>query len=285
MRFQTNNGKVRQAVIAAGGAGTRIYPGTKAVPKELLPVPRVPALGTTIVEMVAAGIDRIVIVANNGNTALIERLLDRGIEAPKSVRDDAVIRQFEDAIRSASFSVITQMGRYGNGTPLLDATAHGIEVPCVYAFADDVVFGENVSKGLLETFEIAGTAVLAAQAVRASEVQKFGILECGKSGNVSYVKRFIEKPGLSETTSRLASLGRYLITEAVVNALTETRPGRGGEIWLSDAFVRLIELGSRIAAFRLKRGRWHTVGNPDGFAKAVQAGLKAERHALNCLKS
>ena len=246
-------------------------------PKELLPLPRLPAIALVIMEMAEAGIEHIRIVVRKGNFNAIQALLDPHVKPPASIENEPIVRRFEDVIRSTAFSFVEQNGGYGNGTPLIDAMARSRDLPAIYAFADDVVFGENASARLLETFRITGQPVLAAQCVPAEDVSKFGILECVRSGRLHFVKRLIEKPNEGETTSRLASLGRYVVTEDLVDTLATTATGRGGEIWLTDAILRLLREGSEIAACRLTRGRWHTVGTPDGFVKAVRAGLRAER--------
>jgi UTP--glucose-1-phosphate uridylyltransferase len=268
--------KIRTGVIAAGGAASRLYPGSKVFVKELLPLPRLPAIALVILEMVQAGLEHICIVVRKDNSQAVQRLLDPSITPPASVENDPIVRTFEKVIRSTRFSFVEQKGGYGNGTPLIDAMAVSRELPAIYAFADDVVFGENASRRLVHTFGTTGHPVLAAQRVASAEVSKFGILECFRSGGVHYVKRLIEKPAKGETTSRLASLGRYVVNEELVDTLQKTVPGRGGEIWLTDAFGRLLENGSKVAACQLTKGRWHTVGTPGGFVKAVRAGLLAE---------
>jgi UTP--glucose-1-phosphate uridylyltransferase len=271
---------VRTGIIAAAGCGSRMWPSSKVFPKELFPVGKLPAIAHVILEMVEAGIHHIAIVVRKDSFRAIEALLDPRVPPPANVQNEELVRRFERMIRASTFSFVEQSGPYGNGTPLLEAITFAKDEPCIYAFADDVVFGENVTAGLIKTYLNTGEPVLAAQAVPTQDISRFGILECVTSGAVDYVRRFIEKPSTTDTTSRLASLGRYLITENVVRALKNTPPGRNGEIWLSDAFVRLLDGGSLITAFRLTRGSWFTVGNPEGFARAVLAGLQAELGGL-----
>jgi UTP--glucose-1-phosphate uridylyltransferase len=253
-----------------------MWPGSKVFPKELFPLGKLPAIAHVMLEMVDAGIKKIVIVVRENNIGAIKALLDPSVPPPANVRNDDLILRFENMIRTARFSFIQQAGAYGNGTPLLDAIAVAHHMPCIYAFADDVVFGENVTAGLIKTFNSSGCPVLAAQAVSPASVSQFGILESARSCHLEYVKRLIEKPSPGCTSSRLASLGRYLITQDVMTALQATSPGRGGEIWLSDAFVRLVGAGSPVSVYRLTRGRWHTVGNPEGFARATRAAVRAQ---------
>ncbi len=266
---------VNTGIIAAAGNGTRMWPASKVFPKELFPVGKLPALGHVIWEMVDAGIDEITVVVRKDNGDAIRRFLDPRVPSPANMREEEVVRRFEYKIRAAKISIIEQTGPYGNGTPLLDAVKD-CNNPCVYAFADDVVFGENLTKGLIDAFRATGDPVLAGQTIAARDVRMFGVLECADGQTISLVNRFLEKPKHRDTKSRVGAIGRYLITKNLLEALRFTPPGRGGEIWLSDAYIRLLSLGSAVAAFRLTKGCWYTVGNPEGYAKAVRAAVRLE---------
>ena len=227
----------RIAVIAAAGSASRMWPASKIIPKELFPLGKVPAIGHVVWEMIDAGIDDIRIIIRKGEPPAIAELLDpRRGGPPESVKSDPVVQRFEQMIASAAFTFIEQEGPYGNGTPLLNGTAD-LTGPCVFAFADDVVFGENAVAGMIDLFERTGNPVLAVQEVAEDEVRKFGILDTAVVNGVDVVQRFVEKPGPGETTSRLASLGRYLVTPQLVDVLRSTPTGQGGELWLADAFI------------------------------------------------
>ena len=266
---------IEKGIIAAAGAASRMWPASKVFPKELFPLGRLPILAHVIGEMLDAGIHDITIVVRNDNSRAIEALLDARIAPPASVQQDPVVRRFEHMIRTARFTLVEQNGPYGNGTPLLNGAMTDKTLrPCVFAFADDVVLGENVSRGLIDTFERTRTPVLAAQPVPERDVAKFGILECEDRNGASFVTRFVEKPRAGETSSRLASIGRYLVTPQVIEALQQTPVGKGNELWLADAFVRLLDAGSPAAVYPLQKGTWYTVGNPEGFAAAVAAATQ-----------
>jgi UTP--glucose-1-phosphate uridylyltransferase len=276
---------LRIAVIAAAGSASRMWPASKIIPKELFPLGKVPAIAHVVWEMIDAGIDDIRIIIRKGEPPAIAELLDpkRGA-APDSVKHDPVVRRFEEMISSASFTFIEQEGPYGNGTPLLNGT-EGVEEPCVFAFADDVVFGENPVAGMVSLYQRTGNPVLAVQEVAPSEVKKFGILDTISQHGVDVVQRFVEKPGPGETTSRLASLGRYVVTAELIQVLRSTPTGKGGELWLADAFIQLLNAGRTLNAFRLASGQWHTVGTPEGYVRAAVAAMEFESLAPSATKS
>lgn len=267
---------VRVAVIAAAGSASRMWPGSKVIPKELFPLGKVPAIAHVVWEMVDAGITDIRIVIRQGESNAIAQLLDPSTGAPPdSVKGDPVVQRFEQMIRRATFRFIPQNGPYGNGTPLLNGM-DGLSEPCLFAFADDVVFGENAVAGMVTLFERTGNPVLAVQEVPQDEVKKFGILDTSAREGVDYINRFVEKPGPGETASRLASLGRYLVTPELVDVLRQTPIGKGNELWLADAFIHLLTKGRPLNAFRLTSGEWHTVGTPEGYVRAAVAAMQFE---------
>jgi UTP--glucose-1-phosphate uridylyltransferase len=264
------------AVIAAAGSASRMWPASKIIPKELFPLGKVPAIGHVVWEMIDAGIDDIRIIIRKGEPPAIAELLDpKRAAPPESVRHDPVVQRFEQMIASASFTFIEQEGPYGNGTPLLNGTA-GLDEPCIFAFADDVVFGENPVAGLSALFERTGNPVLAVQEVTPEEVRKFGVLETDVTDGVHRVRRFVEKPGPGQTDSRLASLGRYLVTPELVQLLRSTPTGKGGELWLADAFIQYLDAGRTLNAYPLTTGQWHTVGTPEGYVRAAVAAMEFE---------
>jgi UTP--glucose-1-phosphate uridylyltransferase len=276
-RMHTDSSRViTTAVIAAAGSASRMWPASKIYPKELFPLGRLPVIAHLVWEMVAAGITNLVIVVRNDNSKAIERFLDPSLPPPDGVRNDPLVQRFQEIIARPRYAFVEQNGPYGNGTPLLNGFDASDGKACVYAFADDVVFGENVTTGLVRTHEATGAVVLAAQRVPKADTSKFGILDTRKSGGVNRITKFVEKPAPGETTSTLASLGRYLVTPELVETLKNTPTGKGDELWLADAFRSLLAAGRPLAAFPLTAGRWHTVGNPQGYRQALLAAMRVE---------
>jgi UTP--glucose-1-phosphate uridylyltransferase len=261
----------RFAVITAAGSGTRMWPATKVVPKELFPLGRMPTLVRVVWEMLDAGVREIVLVVTEQSESSVRRLFDPSSPAPANVRDDPEVQRFEKMLAATTFHVVRQVGPYGNGTPLLSAADLVGDETCVYAFGDDVIFGENATANLLRVHERTGTPVLAAQQVEPERTKSFGILECTERNGIQFVRRLIEKPAPGETSSTLAAFGRYLVTPDVLNQLRNTKPGKGGELWFVDAVIRRMQDGREVCAAPLTAGRWLTVGDPRGYADAVKA--------------
>ena len=250
-----------------------MWPASKVVPKELFPLGRVPAIVHLVWELLDAGIRRIVVVVAAETSAEMRGLFDPGIRAPEKIANDPLVQRFQQIFEKAEFiRVVEQPAKYGNGIPLIAAAAWIETAPCIYAFGDDIVFGENVSRGLLNIFARTGCPVLAAQEVEPSRKSQFGIIECKKEDDgIQYLTRLIEKPSPDETASKLASFGRYLVTPDLVEMLQKTPAGRDSEVWFVDSVIQRLREGRRVCAFTLTAGKWYTVGDPTSYAQAVAA--------------
>ncbi|MCB9744663.1 MAG: NTP transferase domain-containing protein [Alphaproteobacteria bacterium] len=260
--------KVDTAVIAAAGAASRMWPTSKAIPKEMLPIGRSPALLYLLDELDQAGIERVVIVVGEDFEVLM-RFLREGREPPAKVADVPPVRRLAEILERMRFSFLFQRGPYGNGTPLVNASELIGDAPCIYAFCDDVVLGESASKRLIEVFERTGAPCMTGQEVAPEDVQKFGIIECEEVDGLQRVRRLIEKPAPGVTESRLATLGRYLVTPEIIRSMRETAVGKGGELWFTDSVVQAMGRGEAVYCAPLTTGRWRTVGDPKGYGEAV----------------
>jgi UTP--glucose-1-phosphate uridylyltransferase len=248
-----------------------MWPASKAIPKELFPLGKIPALGHLIWELIDAGIQRIVVVTSPHGIDLIKKLLDPAIAPPKNVENDPLVKSFVSKLARAEFSFFNQTGAYGNATPLIQAAERIGGEPCIYAFGDDIVIGENVAAELINIYSHTGAPAMAAQEIDPARTSLFGILECNPENGYQRITRVIEKPPLGATRSNLASFGRYLVTPELMNALSKISPGKSGEMWFVDAVIQLIASGRPVFAHTLKTGKWYTVGDPKGYAEAVSA--------------
>jgi UTP--glucose-1-phosphate uridylyltransferase len=263
--------QVSIGVVTAAGQGTRMWPATKVFPKELLPLGKIPILVYVIWELVDAGISEIVVVAGEHNADAIERFLDSSAKAPANVASDPEVKRFTETLERVKFTIIQQKGPYGNATPLVNARELIGDRPCIYAFADDVVIGENASAALISVYEKTGYPVLCCQAVPEEKKSKFGIVECFERNGLQYVNRIVEKPRPGATTSNLAAFGRYLVTPELLRKLDEISVGANGELWFTDTVAARLRDHDPVCVWPLAVGAWYTVGDPVGFAKANAA--------------
>jgi len=251
-----------------------MWPASKVIPKELFPLGKLPAIVHLVSELAAAGIRNVILVVSEQSLSLIRALFDPSIAPPSKSKTDPLTQAFEALLATTKITVVPQKGTYGNATPLI-TVADQLDGPCIYAFGDDVVFGENATRGLKDTYAVAGRPVLAVQRVSPSRISSFGIIEGHNENGILFVDRLIEKPSPQETTSTLASFGRYVVTEDLLETLLRIRPGREGEVWFVDGIIEQLKQGQTVCAFPLTKGTWYTVGDPVGYAQAVAAAAKS----------
>jgi len=271
--------RVKKAIIPAAGLGTRFLPATKAQPKEMLPIVDKPTIQYIIEEAVASGIEEILIITGRNKRA-IEDHFDKSIELEHQLEQngkDDVLEMVRDISNLANIYYIRQKEPKGLGHAINCAKTFVGNEPFAVMLGDDVVDSDvPCLKQLIDCYDEYKTSILGVQKVPLSEVSKYGIVDGTSMGDRVYkVKDVVEKPNTSEAPSNIAILGRYIITPKIFNILENTKPGKGGEIQLTDALKTLIS-EEDMYAYDFK-GRRYDVGDKEGFLEAnVEFALKRD---------
>ena len=238
--------KIRKAIIPAAGLGTRFLPATKAQPKEMLPIVDKPTLQYIIEECVASGIEEILIITGR-NKKSIEDHFDRSVELEMEL-EKAGKQQMLEMVREISDMVnihfIRQKEPRGLGHAILCAKTFVGDEPFAVLLGDDVVYNDQKPclKQLIDCYGEYKTSVLGVQTVEPQDVNKYGVVGgIHIEDRVYKVKNLVEKPSIEEAPSNVAILGRYIITPKIFEILENTKPGKGNEIQLTDALLKLIE--------------------------------------------
>jgi UTP--glucose-1-phosphate uridylyltransferase len=273
------NMRVKKAIIPAAGLGTRFLPATKAQPKEMLPIVDKPTIQYIIEEAVASGIEEILIITGRNKRA-IEDHFDKSIELELQLEQtgkEDVLRMVRDISNMANIYYIRQKEPKGLGHAINCARTFVGDDPFAVMLGDDVVDSEvPCLKQLMDCYEKYQTSILGVQEVPINQVSKYGIVDANLIEDRVYkVKGVIEKPTASEAPSNIAILGRYIITPRIFDILNNTKPGKGGEIQLTDALRTLIS-EENMFAYNFK-GRRYDVGDKEGFLEAtVEYALKRD---------
>ena len=268
---------VRKAVIPAAGLGTRFLPATKATPKEMLPIVDKPTIQYIIEEALHAGIEDILIITGRSKRA-IEDHFDRSIELELNLEEHGKLKELEMVrkISDVRIHYIRQKEPRGLGHAILCAKQFVGEEPFSVLLGDDVVDSEKPAlQQLIDVYEKTGASVLGVQEVPQEKVSAYGIVASEPTGDARTftVQDMVEKPAVEEAPSRLAVLGRYVITPEIFPILEETKPGRGDEIQLTDA-LKVLAKEQTMYAYNFE-GRRYDVGDKQGFLEAtVEMALK-----------
>ncbi len=269
--------KIRTAVIPAAGLGTRFLPTTKAVPKELLPLLDQPLIQYGVEEAVEAGIERVVIVTSPGKDAL-ERYFssDAGLERRLADSgDDDHARQISRLASLAEFSYVVQEEPRGLGHAVLTAKHAVGQEPFMVMLPDDVIWpASDAAPSMMQVYDKFNSAVVAVEKVPLEAVSAYGVVDPEiMEDRVSRVRGLVEKPDPKDAPSRLAIVGRYILTPEIFECLERTPPGAKGEIQLTDGMALLLE-EQAMYAYRFEGTRYDG-GTPLGLLKAsLDIGLK-----------
>ena len=265
--------KVRKAVIPAAGFGTRFLPETKAMPKEMLPLVDKPTIQYIVEEILDSGIEEILIISGHAKRA-IEDHFDSSPELEQHLLKQGKLEQLKQIrkISDVKIHYTRQAYQRGLGDAILCAKDFIDGEPFGVILGDDVVYTgteEPALKQLMDQYDKTGGTVIGCQVVAPEKVSAYGIIDGKPTGdeNLLQVKDMVEKPKLSEAPSRFAALGRYVITPEVFEILEEARPGKGGEIQLTDA-LRVMAHQGNVYAYNFQGKRYDT-GDKLGYLKAV----------------
>lgn len=264
--------KVTKAVIPAAGLGTRFLPATKACPKEMLPIVDKPTIQYIIEEALASGVKDILIITGH-NKRSIEDHFDYNPELELNLREhgkDELLAMVKE-IGDINLHYIRQKEPKGLGHAILCAKSFVGDEPFAVLLGDDVVYNEEKPclQQLLDVYDATGASVLGCQTVPQEKVSSYGIVasEATEDARIFKVNDMVEKPAVEEAPSRLAVLGRYVITPEIFAILEQTAPGRGGEIQLTDA-LKVLAKGQAMYAYDFV-GRRYDVGDKQGYLEAT----------------
>ena len=272
--------KIRKAIIPAAGLGTRFLPATKAQPKEMLPIVDKPTLQYIIEECVESGIEEILIITGRNKKSIedhFDRSVELEIELEKAGKQEMLemVREISDMV---NVHFIRQKQPRGLGHAILCAKTFVGDEPFAVLLGDDVVYNDKKPclKQLIDCYGEYKTSVLGVQTVDPQDVNKYGIVGgLHIEDRVYKVKELVEKPSVEESPSNVAILGRYIITPKIFEILEKTAPGKGNEIQLTDALLKLIE-EEAMYAYDFE-GRRYDVGDKLGFLEAtVEYALRKE---------
>lgn len=265
--------RIRKAVIPAAGYGTRFLPATKATPKEMLPIVDKPTIQYIVEEALASGIEDILIISGHAKRAIEDHFdsapaLEMELEKKGKTEMLQMVRETADI----KIHYIRQREMKGLGDAILCARTFMDGEPFAVLLGDDVVYtgdGKPALRQLIDVYDETGSSVLGCQTVPQEKVSSYGIVKGTATDNARLlrVEDMVEKPAVEEAPSRMAVLGRYVITPQIFSILEHTLPGKGGEVQLTDA-LQVLARREPVYAYDFE-GIRYDVGDKLGFLKAT----------------
>ncbi len=263
--------QVRKAVLPVAGWGTRFLPATKAMPKEMFPIIDKPVIQFIVEECINADIENIVFVTGRHKRP-IEHHFDINTDLEKHLEEcnkTALLENIRQISRWINPIYVRQKEQLGLGHAVLTAEPVVGDEPFIVSLGDIIIEdGANVIKEMLSIYNKYGRSVIAVFEVSEEEVSKYGVVDAvALEDSVYSIKDLVEKPSAKEAPSNLAIVGRYIFTPKVFEKLRITKPGKGGEIQLTDAIKLLLE-EEQVYAYSINNKVYDT-GTPVGYIKTL----------------
>ena len=263
--------KITKAVFPVAGLGTRFLPATKASPKEMLPIVDIPLIQYAAEEAIAAGVTELIFVTGRNKRSIPDHFdtsfeLEAKLEASGKAEVLEAIRKILP--KGISCIYIRQPEALGLGHAVLCAKPVVGDEPFAVILADDLIDGAvPCMQQMTALFDKTGSSILGVEDVAPSETGSYGIVDtAGVTADVAEVKSIVEKPKPEDAPSTLAVVGRYVLTPKIFELLEQVKPGKGGEIQLTDAISALLQ-HEKVLAYRFA-GKRYDCGSKLGYMKA-----------------
>ena len=276
---------ITKAVIPAAGLGTRFLPATKAMPKEMLPVVDKPAIQYVVEEAVAAGLNDVLMVTGRNKYAL-ENHFDRVYELEATLEnkgDHAKLQRVRESTNIADIHYFRQGDPMGLGHAVLQARMHVGHEPFAVLLGDDLIDERDpLLQRMIEEASKRNASVVALLEVDPDQIHLYGAakVEATDEDDVVRVTGLVEKPSKENAPSNLAIIGRYVLKPEIFPILEHTKPGKGGEIQLTDALEEMAGAAWTGGVYGVVfRGRRYDTGDKIDYIKAI-VQLASERDDL-----
>ncbi len=265
--------KIRKAVIPVAGLGTRFLPASKAIPKEMLTVVDRPTIQYIVEEVVASGIEQVILVTSAGKSAIENHFdydfeLDTVLQMKNKERMAEELNHISNLIDIVS---VRQKKPLGLGHAIWSTRNVVGDEPFAVLLGDDLVLSdEPCCRQMISLFDEVQESIVAIQRVPMEQTSSYGIVEGQKIKEKTYrIERMVEKPAPGATASDMAIIGRYILRPEIFPLLEKTKPGHGGEIQLTDALLQLSRQRA-MYAYDFKGTRFDA-GDKLGYLKAIIA--------------
>ena len=282
---------ITTVVVPAAGMGTRFLPATKTVPKELLPVVDTPGIELIAEEAAAVGARRLAVITAPDKQEVMRHFeafpeLVETLESRGKDEQVAKVKRVNQIIHPVAVEQEKPLG-LGHAVGLAEEVLGEDEDSFAVMLPDDIVLPATVMADMARVRAALGGSVLCAFEVPREQTYNYGVfdVEDTDTPGVKKVVGMVEKPAVEDAPSNLVATGRYLLDRKIFDALRRIKPGKGGELQLTDAIELLIEEGEPVHVV-VHQGKRHDLGNPGGYIPAnVDFGLRDEKYGPTLYKA
>ena len=274
---------IHKCLFPAAGYGTRFLPATKAMAKEMLPILTKPLIQYGVEEALDAGCNVMAVITGRGKRAITDHF-DISYELEHQIKGtpkEEMLVEIRKLINQCTFTYTRQNEMKGLGDAIYKGKVLvGDQEPFAVILADDLCVnpdGDGILKQMVELYNKYKCCIVATMEVPIEEVHKYGVIEGNQiEEGVYMVSNMIEKPDSDKAPSNLAVIGRYILTPDIFNVIEQTKPGKNGELQITDALCEQAKKGM-VIAYQFK-GKRFDCGSVDGFVEATNYFYEMSKH-------
>ena len=263
---------IKQAIIPLAGLGTRLLPLTSVFAKELLPINGKPGLEYIIEECIEAGIKEIVFIISDKKKMIKDYFYNDKFykKIIKKKKDKRILQEYKKILRfKKMIKFVYQNQPLGTGDAVLKTKKYIKDKFFLMLLPDDLIVKKNCSRSMIALHKKYKCSVMASMNVKKKNVSRWGIYELSKrlDKNNYIIKDVIEKPSIKSAPSNKAVIGRYILPKKIFSKLLKLKPGKGGEIHITDAIQSLINENEKFVAHNFS-GKYLDCGSMNGYIKS-----------------
>ena len=263
---------IKQAIIPLAGLGTRLLPLTSVFPKELLPINGKPGIEYILDECIQAGIKEVIFIISKKKLMIKDYFYNDNFyeKIIKKKKDSRIKKEYKKILRYRKMiRFVYQNKPLGTGDAVLKTKKFIRDDFFLMLLPDDLIIKKNCSLSMIKIHNRFKSSVMASMNVKKKNVSRWGIYKLGKKINKENyeIKDVVEKPSIKNAPSNKAVIGRYIISKKIFTKLLKLRPGKGGEIHITDAIQSLINEKNKFIAHNFS-GKYLDCGSMNGYIKS-----------------
>tara|TARA_B100000242_G_scaffold281559_1_gene241936 strand:- start:297 stop:1112 length:816 start_codon:yes stop_codon:yes gene_type:complete len=263
---------IKQAIIPLAGLGTRLLPLTSVFAKELLPINGRPGIEYILDECIDAGIKEVIFIISNKKIMIKNYFYKDSFykKIIKKKRDTRIINEYKKILKyKKMIKFVYQNKPLGTGDAVLKTKKYIKDKFFLMLLPDDLIFKKNCSKSIINIHKKFKSSVMASMNVDKKTVSRWGIYKINRKIDSQnfFINSVIEKPSIKNAPSNKAVIGRYILPKKIFSKLTKQKPGKGGEIHITDAIQSLINENYKFIAHNFS-GKYLDCGSMKGYIKS-----------------
>ena len=264
---------IKQAIIPLAGLGTRLLPLTSVFAKELLPINGKPGIEYILDECIEAGIKEVIFIISHKKMMIKKYFYNDKFykDIIKRKKDFRIISEYKKILKyKKMIKFVFQDKPLGTGDAVLKTKKFIKDKYFLMLLPDDLIIQKNCSKSMITVHKKYKSAVMASMKVAKSEVTRWGIYNIKeKVDNKNFIiQSVIEKPTIKEAPSNNAVIGRYILPKTIFNKLSKLKPGKDGEIHITDAIQSLINDNDKFIGHNFS-GKYLDCGTMKGYINST----------------